>query len=40
MTDYPVGAEQKILDKPKTAHLGDTEASVRLGIKPWFDGMA
>ena len=41
MTNYLIGAYQKIPDcLAKTAFLGEAGASVRLGIKPWFCGVA
>ena len=41
VTNYLTGADQKIPDwLAKTAFLREVEASVRLGIKPWFCGVA
>lgn len=41
MTDHVIGAEQKIPGRHvKTKYLGDVEAPVKLGTKPWFDGRA
>lgn len=41
VTDDLIGADHKIPDWPvKTTFLGEAEASIRLGIKPWFGGMA
>lgn len=39
MTDYLIGADQKILDRSvKMTFVGVVESTIRLGIKPEFGG--
>ena len=41
VTNYLIGADERILDWPvKTTFLGEAEIVIKLGIEPWFGGLA